>query len=236
MRLTRSPRLSPSTTPRVQRGVSLVFALITIVALSLAAVALIRSVDSGTLILGNLGFKQDTQLAADDGARVAIKWVAENVAATTLHSDVRDRGYYASTYMPLDATGTSLTGNNARTLIDWDGDGTCSGVASGTYATCLKASTALTVDLANPSLPGVTVRYAIFRLCSGAGDPNASGSTLHCAKPLNVSSDEGSDRGSLNYSKNERFGSTGVPQYFRILVRARGQRETVTYTETLVHF
>ena len=36
-----------------QRGVSLLFAMITVVALSLAAVAMIRSVDTGTTILGN---------------------------------------------------------------------------------------------------------------------------------------------------------------------------------------
>ena len=45
---------------RAARGASLVFAMITVVALSLAAVALVRSVDTGLNILGNLGFKQDT--------------------------------------------------------------------------------------------------------------------------------------------------------------------------------
>ena len=41
---------------RAARGASLVFAMITVVALSLAAVALVRSVDTGLNILGNLGF------------------------------------------------------------------------------------------------------------------------------------------------------------------------------------
>lgn len=58
-----------------QRGVSLLFAMITVVALSLAAVAMIRSVDTGTTILGNLSFKQDTLLAADEATRLAIKWL-----------------------------------------------------------------------------------------------------------------------------------------------------------------
>lgn len=43
---------------RHQRGVVLIVALIGMVVLSLAAVALLRSVDSGTSIAGNLAFKQ----------------------------------------------------------------------------------------------------------------------------------------------------------------------------------
>ena len=44
---------------RAQRGVSLLFALMALAAMLLAAVALVRSVDSGALVLGNLGFKQE---------------------------------------------------------------------------------------------------------------------------------------------------------------------------------
>ncbi len=43
---------------RPQRGVVLFVALIGMVVLSLGAVALLRSVDSGTSIAGNLAFKQ----------------------------------------------------------------------------------------------------------------------------------------------------------------------------------
>ena len=41
-----------------QRGVVLFIALIALVAMSLAAVALVRSVDTATIIAGNLAFKQ----------------------------------------------------------------------------------------------------------------------------------------------------------------------------------
>ncbi len=51
------PRLAPR---RAQQGVVLFIALIAMVVLSLAAVALIRSVDTGTSIAGNLATKQGT--------------------------------------------------------------------------------------------------------------------------------------------------------------------------------
>lgn len=55
-----------------QRGVVLFFALIALVAMSLAAVALIRSVDTSTLIAGNLAFKQATKNSAEAGIEAAI--------------------------------------------------------------------------------------------------------------------------------------------------------------------
>ncbi len=47
------------------------FALLALAAMSLAAVALVRSVDGGSLVIGNLGFKQDTTRAADRAAELA---------------------------------------------------------------------------------------------------------------------------------------------------------------------
>ena len=49
-----------------QKGVVLFFALIALVAMSLAAAALVRSVDSGVLVAGNLAFKQSAILDCRD--------------------------------------------------------------------------------------------------------------------------------------------------------------------------
>jgi type IV pilus assembly protein PilX len=212
-------------TGRTQRGVSLIFALITMVALSLAAVALIRSVDTGTLVLGNLGFKQDSLQGADDASRTAINWLSNNVADTRLHTDWADMAYYATlsnpTSDPLDVTGN---GTGARTLIDWAGN------ACGGHTPCL--STRAISGMAN----GVTARYVILRLCNITGDPTAPGTGIQCARPLVNVANESGERGSLSYANSQRIGATTISQYFRILVRAQGGRDTATYTETLVHF
>ena len=50
--------------PGRQAGASLLFALITLVALALAATALVRSVDTGAIVLGNLGSKKATAIAS----------------------------------------------------------------------------------------------------------------------------------------------------------------------------
>lgn len=77
-----------------QRGVVLFFALIALVVMSLAAVALIRSVDTNTIIAGNLGFKQSATVSADSGVETAITWVFGHQAI--LEADHLDEGYYAT--------------------------------------------------------------------------------------------------------------------------------------------
>ncbi|MCZ7654374.1 MAG: hypothetical protein M5R42_08960 [Rhodocyclaceae bacterium] len=52
-----------------QRGVALPIALIVLVAMVLAAVTLIRSVDTATMVAGNLTLKQSATHAADEGIR-----------------------------------------------------------------------------------------------------------------------------------------------------------------------
>lgn len=66
-----------------QRGVVLFFALIALLAMSLAAVALIRSVDTSTIIAGNLSFKRAATTAGDAGVEAAITWLAAADAANS---------------------------------------------------------------------------------------------------------------------------------------------------------
>jgi type IV pilus assembly protein PilX len=60
----------------MQRGVVLFFTLIALVVMSLAAVALIRSVDTSNIIAGNLAFKQAGTSSGDAGIEAAIAWLS----------------------------------------------------------------------------------------------------------------------------------------------------------------
>jgi type IV pilus assembly protein PilX len=55
-----------------QSGVVLVITLVVLVAMTLAAIALMRSVDTTNIIAGNLAFQRTTLLAADAGSEQAI--------------------------------------------------------------------------------------------------------------------------------------------------------------------
>jgi Tfp pilus assembly protein PilX len=74
-----------------QQGMVLFFALIALVVMSLAAVALIRSVDTNTMIAGNLGFKQSATVSADSGVETAIDWLGANQTILTANNTAMPR-------------------------------------------------------------------------------------------------------------------------------------------------
>ena len=74
-----------------QRGVVLIIALVVLVAMSLGGVAILRSVDTATLIAGNYAFKQGTLQGANVGIESAIKWISTN--QSNLNND--STGYYS---------------------------------------------------------------------------------------------------------------------------------------------
>lgn len=81
-----------------QHGVALPIALIVLVAMVLAAVTLIRSVDTATMVAGNLTLKQSATHAADEGVRQGFFWLRNTVIASpaSLNSSIPASGYFSS--------------------------------------------------------------------------------------------------------------------------------------------
>lgn len=128
--------------PRRQRGVVLFIVMIVIVAMSLAAISLFRSVDTNILIAGNLAFKQTTILGTDAGIQNAIN--------TLSGYNLENAGQAG--YSPNDQT--------------WDYTATDPTVADFDWTNCLGAgSCAQTTDGV-----GNTVLWTAHRLCSAAGN------------------------------------------------------------------
>lgn len=131
--------------PGKQRGVVLLIALIALVAMTLAGIALVRSIDTGNVIAGNLAFKQAALQISDTGVEAALA-ALPNIISTSLDADIP--GKYFATMRSVDLNGvitnapTSTVGGSP---INW--------------------STAAAVIPA-PS-PDYDVRYVIDRLCQG---------------------------------------------------------------------
>jgi type IV pilus assembly protein PilX len=131
-----------------QRGVVLFIALIALVVMSLAAVALIRSVDTSTIIAGNLASKQAATASADSGLETALSWMAAIPTPATLDVSNATSGYYAT----QDADPTTFT---------WD-------------ATDSRLATGANI-IAGTDTSGNTIRYVIQRMCRTAGAPSPGG-------------------------------------------------------------
>lgn len=208
---------------QLQRGISLVFALMALVVISLAAVALVRSVDTSSLVIGNLGFKQDATAAASQAAEQAIAYL-NAATATTLQADQAAAGYYASSLDSLDVTGQGYPPSKSRAVVDWTGD-SCSLYPSGGYGNCMAASPEVSLNGGNNK-----ARYIITRLCATVGAPASS----DCATPVGSALTGGGNKGTTDYKTGKVQVTVNNAQYYRIVVRATSARGTVSFTETMV--
>ncbi|MFZ2651484.1 MAG: pilus assembly protein PilX [Burkholderiaceae bacterium] len=175
-------------------------------------------------MIGNLGFKQDATSAASAATETAIAWLQANSAL--LDADNPGAGYYAASLDMMDPTGRTTTASKPLGLINWDSDN-CAYAKPGSYATCSLLSAAA------PPTNGNASRYLISRTCQKA---EAMSATNTCAKPAAASLTDAVQRGEVRVGTEIRPTKLSTSPYYRIIVRTIGARNTVSYTETIVHF
>jgi type IV pilus assembly protein PilX len=201
-----------------QRGVVLFFTLIALVVMSLAAVALIRSVDTSTMIAGNLAFRQTATTSGDAGIAAAINWLAaqqqsminngQNVysdpGVTLLFNQSNPAnaalGYYSSV---LNANLTSMT---------WDGTNSA---------------------LVQPDGSGNNIRYIIERMCM---IPNAVPTTPNClfATPVTTLNSQAVASADQVCQGAGCIQNARSPQ-LRITAQVAGPNNTYSYVQTFAY-
>ena len=141
---------------RRQSGVVLIVALIMLIAMTLAALTLVRSVDTANVIAGNLSFQQAATHSGDRGVEAAIAWIENN--GGLLNANVPASGYAAN----------GLTAAPSKPANEsWDA-----------YWTRVWAPRPA-VTQATDDVTGTTVAYVIDRLCTNVG---AASSGAVCAE------------------------------------------------------
>lgn len=195
-----------------QRGVVLMVALIVLVALTLAGLALMRSLDTTNLIAGNLAFQQSATHSGDIGTEAAITWLQNNTNTTsvcpdsttqrTLYCNNSANGYFSARLEP--AAGQT-----------WDA-----------FWTASLAQNA--VSMAQDVTTGNTVSYVIHRLCNANGDPTSVPSP-GCAFSMTSPPVESN-------SKEAGFVApvVNVQVYYRITSRIVGPRNATSYVQTII--
>jgi type IV pilus assembly protein PilX len=200
-----------------QRGVALFFALICMVAIMLAAVALVRSVDTAALISGNLAFQQSATVSGDAGTEAAITWLAATEAANSAMNVLIDAahpfnannaaaGYYAS----LDPA-KSLTASSGTRFL-WDNTDSVGLAADGS---------------------GNTTRYIIQRMCRTAGVAVANASCMFSGAVL--------DNNKQNIPlpqeicKGDGCPVAGQTPMLRVTSRTTGPKNTLSYVQAFIY-
>ena len=134
-------------TVRKQRGVVLFIALIVLVAMSLAGIALWRSIGTGVVIAGNIAMQRGAVTSTDIGIESARVWLMAQPAS--ILNNTQAQGYVSSWDNVFDAA-----------KFNWDGQGAL-----------------VTTPLPdNRDAAGFKTQYVIHRLCLkpnlGTEDPN----------------------------------------------------------------
>jgi type IV pilus assembly protein PilX len=102
---------------RKQGGVSLIIAMVALVAMTFAGLALIRAVDTTNLISGNLAFRQATLLTTDVGVETALTNLSTIVTTSLDANWPAGCATGACNYYPIKQAVTAATG--VPTTIDW---------------------------------------------------------------------------------------------------------------------
>jgi Tfp pilus assembly protein PilX len=91
--------------PCRQRGITLIISLVTLVALTIAGIALMRSVDTGNVIAGNFAFRQASLQATDIGLEAAFTELNTTIIPTGPDNAIANHYYPVLNVVVLDANG-----------------------------------------------------------------------------------------------------------------------------------
>jgi type IV pilus assembly protein PilX len=191
---------------------------VVLVAMTLAAIALTRTVYTSNMVAGNLAFQQAATHSADAGVEAAVAWLENNNGQATSSSASTCTSGSSVLACPQTAWGYSATrqdpGTGESWSTFWDQIVTPNGMAR-----------TLSADAA-----GNTVAYVIQRMCSIAGDSQLTNNDCAVAPGATAGTCSGGSS-----CDAQRVNLNSVSQvYYRITVRVAGPRNTVSFVQSIV--
>jgi Tfp pilus assembly protein PilX len=188
-----------------QRGVVLFISLIVLVAMTLAAIALLRSVDTANLVAGNVAFKSSTLNTTDRGIETAYRWLVTNAGAPALNNDDSANAYWSS---------------RPATEPDWNDP------ASWANAVCVNGCAA--------DANGNRTYYVVHRMCTQRNTTyNGVGPTGQQNSCATLTATGTSSTGNSNNAGSFSFQTT--PQlYYRVTARVVGPRNATSVVQSMV--
>jgi len=193
-------------TPRSERGTVLIIALIILVAMTLAGIATMRSVDTATLMAGNIAFRQSAVHAADQGLQTGFTGMSANLLTGNLDSDNPSIGYFAN------------AAANEPNWLDpnvWNGDVKLNGGAPDASGNIVWYRIERMCPLKN--CPANAICGGVSNLCASTPDPGAV-------------SREGQD----HFRQTGGVFSKPPAIHYRVTVRAQGPRGSVSIVQTML--
>jgi len=192
-----------------QSGFVLFMTLMILVLMSIAGLALMRAVDSSSLVADNIAYKQAAIITSDTAIKAATDWLAAN----PLTADDTSNAAYASDTISIDWTGTATALTTDK--VDWENNSSAP----------IKAK-----QVTSLLTPGYSAYYVIHRLCDTVGSAGAAGTS--CATSDSSSTSSGGPKSGVSYGPKALTTISQV--YYRITVKVIGPKHTVSYSQVFV--
>jgi Tfp pilus assembly protein PilX len=193
--------------PRRQRGTMLIIALIVLVAMTLAGIATMRSVDTATVMAGNIAFRQSALHAADQGLKNGYDMLAGTW--TNFGADLNKEGLGAAA-VPGYASSASMTEPNWSDPNAWN----------------------RAVQLP-PDAAGNVVWVLVERMCTvpNCRPGDTCGQNNLCGSTPGGASDSSGREGEDNFRPTDAFSAPSI--HYRITTRAVGPRNSIAIVQTM---
>lgn len=206
--------------PSAQSGVVIYVAMVALVVMSLAAVALIRTLGASNSVSANIAFRQASTQAADIGVNLAFNALQTKIVPGNANKNTAP--YYYSLLMPVDANG--VPNPNAASLQK--GAPGTAGTGPGVWGEqpCYDTSgKGLLLDCSDESQ--YRVQYVIDRQCTTTNVPT---DCLNAKTPI----------GQQGKSQNANAATFPAPTkiLYRVTVKVSGPRNTYSFVQAAMTF
>lgn len=212
-----------------QRGVVLFFALMALMVMSIAAVALIRSVDTNNLLSGNIVFRQSATLASNVGIEGVTEAISKSIPVANIVLHQPGLGYYANC-IQFDKTPTELVCDGSKiTSMTW----------TNANSRLLPSQTDGNDEIQNGiDRQGNEIRYIVERMCNfSEAEVTAGTASSDASRCMMASSASDGETCSRNQTNLELFKqcktSANVPLY-RVTLRIAGPKNTVSFMQAFI--
>lgn len=193
-----------------QKGVVLLITLIMLVAMTLAAIALMRSVDTTNMVAGNLSFQQTAFHAADVGTEEAISYL------------------YSIPDLKCNGTGVGVAcAQGYKSFHQPALEPPSEGVTWESYWNAMVNGPGVVALVNVPN--GYSGAFIIEAMCASAGKVSCQTATTTSA----TTTPQGQDMGSQSRPSITKTTTTNAV-YYRITTRVQGPRNSIGYVQALI--
>lgn len=204
-----------------QRGVILLFSLVALVVMLLAAVALVQSFGTSLFMSGNIAFKRDLQ---NQGERAVDKVLNAFRVGGPLDS-------------PAERANNLASSNYSATALPGDAQGIPNALLNDATFAGIGSSANDITPASEPTLvnQAVSIRYVIDRMCAATGNETALGAT-QCVLASNPVPAGGSASNLLGADRAPLCATcaSAAPQgvVYRLSIRVTGPRNTQAFYQS----